>query len=69
MYFFMEYLLNYIFEDDMMCLVYGDYWVGNLFINEDDYIIVVVFDWELLILGYLLVDFVYCCIFYYLFSD
>lgn len=69
MHFLMEYLSNHIPEDDMTCLVHGDYRVGNLLINEDDYTIAAVLDWELSTLGHPLADLAYCCIPYYLPSD
>lgn len=62
----MVYLFDNILVDIIMCLVYGDFWIGNLLFNCNSKDVVVVLDWELFILGYLLVDLVYCCIFYYL---
>ncbi len=69
MHFLMEYLPNHIPADDTTCLVHGDYRVGNLLINEDDFTIAAVLDWELSTLGHPLADLAYCCIPYHLPSE
>lgn len=42
-----------------MLIVYGDYCIDNMIFVVVEFKVVVVFDWELLMLGDLFVDFLY----------
>lgn len=52
---------NQFVDDGQVFLVYGDYCFDNMMWYFIEFCVIVVFDWELFIFGYLFVDFVYQC--------